>query len=411
MRQALNNSKLMATSPTITKILFRRGLDIVRRTGGGTGVVLNAGEPGFCIDTYRLYVGDGTRVGGRPVGVKNHGIFSSVYGSCYGYTESVYQSLTSNGVDVGDIFFDNSSNVMFYVSANDYPSANAPPTSALARYPLIGQIAAYNGLSADRQFSLARFSLDYNYFSVDPGTGVGIFADTAIGTALTHHNFTVYGNETITNTLVVGDAISTTAGLSTIGDAHIGGNIYAPDMLNGHNSVQWAAAWSLSNSMSGVWNSLRTTVSQLTPFPWVADTPTNAILSTYNTNTTVGINTYNSSVVGLIIKGADTTTTALSVRGGVEVTGDVIAFTTSDARLKKDVLIIENALDTVKKIDGVKFNWNCDYRTGPDVGVIAQQVEAVYPDAVSTREGGIKAVNYEKLIPLLIQAIKELAAK
>jgi len=67
----------MATS-TITKILFRQGLDITRRTGGGFGVTLNAGEPGFCLDTGRLYVGDSITVGGKNIGMVNQGGFATL---------------------------------------------------------------------------------------------------------------------------------------------------------------------------------------------------------------------------------------------------------------------------------------------------------------------------------------------
>ena len=45
--------------------------------------------------------------------------------------------------------------------------------------------------------------------------------------------------------------------------------------------------------------------------------------------------------------------------------------------------------------------------TGKDVGVIAQEIESILPEAVTTRDSGYKAVNYEKIVPLLIEAIKE----
>ncbi len=46
--------------------------------------------------------------------------------------------------------------------------------------------------------------------------------------------------------------------------------------------------------------------------------------------------------------------------------------------------------------------------SGKDVGVIAQEIEAILPEVVTTRENGVKAVKYEKIVPLLIEAIKEL---
>ena len=44
---------------------------------------------------------------------------------------------------------------------------------------------------------------------------------------------------------------------------------------------------------------------------------------------------------------------------------------------------------------------------GSDIGVIAQEIEEVLPEVVQTRESGYKAVNYDKIVPLLIEAIKE----
>jgi hypothetical protein len=79
------------------------------------------------------------------------------------------------------------------------------------------------------------------------------------------------------------------------------------------------------------------------------------------------------------------------------------------------VLTIDNALAKVLAIDGVTFKWNQNadavQKTGVDVGVIAQQVESVFPEIVVTRDNGYKAVYYEKLVPLLIEAIKELNKK
>jgi hypothetical protein len=100
-----------------------------------------------------------------------------------------------------------------------------------------------------------------------------------------------------------------------------------------------------------------------------------------------------------------------TITGTLYSTGDIVAYYTSDERLKDNAKPIESALDKVKKISGVEFDWNDkqNTHTGHDVGVLAQQIEAVLPEAVTTREDGYKAVKYEKIIPLLIEAIKELS--
>ena len=85
----------------------------------------------------------------------------------------------------------------------------------------------------------------------------------------------------------------------------------------------------------------------------------------------------------------------------------MIAFATSDERFKDNVIPIPDPIDKIKKIGGYEFDWNDKSQyTGHDVGVLAQEVEQVLPEVVKTRYNGDKAVNYEKIIPLLIECIK-----
>ena len=107
--------------------------------------------------------------------------------------------------------------------------------------------------------------------------------------------------------------------------------------------------------------------------------------------------------------------------GGIlAMVGDVIAFATSDRNLKTNIQPIENALSKLKKITGVMFDWTDEAieKMGGqdgylvrkrDTGVIAQDVELVLPEVVADRPDGSKAVRYEKLAGLIIQAINELA--
>ena len=97
----------------------------------------------------------------------------------------------------------------------------------------------------------------------------------------------------------------------------------------------------------------------------------------------------------------------------IEASGDVIAFGSSDERLKDNVTYIHKPIDKINKIGGYKFTWNNKQETylGKDIGVLAQEVEAIMPELVTTRENGYKAVKYDKLVPLLIEGIKELDKK
>ena len=107
---------------------------------------------------------------------------------------------------------------------------------------------------------------------------------------------------------------------------------------------------------------------------------------------------------------AGTVNLSLDNAGNLSATADVIAFASSDKRLKDNLKPIENSLEKVSKLSGYEFDWNDKQDTyqGHDVGVIAQEVEEVLPEVVTTRDSGYKAVKYEKLVPLLIESIKEL---
>lgn len=101
------------------------------------------------------------------------------------------------------------------------------------------------------------------------------------------------------------------------------------------------------------------------------------------------------------------------INGTLSVTGDVIAYATSDKNLKTNIKNIDEPLNKLQKINGVTFDWDeskQEIYSGSDIGVIAQEIEQILPDVVCTREDGYKAVKYEKIIPLLIESVKELTA-
>jgi hypothetical protein len=118
---------------------------------------------------------------------------------------------------------------------------------------------------------------------------------------------------------------------------------------------------------------------------------------------------------GGLVVGSSTITATTD--GLIKATNDIIAYASSDRRLKTNILNIPNALEKVSKLNGVTFDWkefeaNKDKaihaNEGSDVGVIAQEIEAIFPDLVETRDNGYKAVKYDKLVAVLIEAVKEL---
>lgn len=107
--------------------------------------------------------------------------------------------------------------------------------------------------------------------------------------------------------------------------------------------------------------------------------------------------------------GASSVTVAMSgsFTGDFTASGDVTAY--SDDTLKTNVQVIDGALGRVEAIRGVTFDRISDGSTS--TGVIAQELEAVLPEAVKTDEEGLKHVAYGNITGLLIEAVKELSAQ
>jgi hypothetical protein len=115
-------------------------------------------------------------------------------------------------------------------------------------------------------------------------------------------------------------------------------------------------------------------------------------------------------------------TAASATSGEIRATNNITAYYSSDARLKENVQPISNALYKLSQIRGVTFDWTQEeiergggedgyFVRKHDVGVIAQEVEVVLPEVVAEREDGFKAVKYDRIVALLIEAVKELQAE
>jgi hypothetical protein len=110
--------------------------------------------------------------------------------------------------------------------------------------------------------------------------------------------------------------------------------------------------------------------------------------------------------------GTTTPTFTFDVNGTIAATGSLQ--THSDLRLKKNIVVIDNALEKLLTLKGVFYDWREDefpemnFEGGRQIGVIAQDVEKVFPEAVSKSRDGIRSVAYSMLIAPIIEAIKEL---
>lgn len=95
----------------------------------------------------------------------------------------------------------------------------------------------------------------------------------------------------------------------------------------------------------------------------------------------------------------------------LDVAGDVGAnafYYRSDESLKENIQTLNNALEKITALRGVEFNFKDDAGKEKTIGLIAQEAEEVLPEIVSEAEGsGFKSVDYAKVVPVLIEAIKE----
>ena len=116
--------------------------------------------------------------------------------------------------------------------------------------------------------------------------------------------------------------------------------------------------------------------------------------------------------IGQAVAAASSPTFAgLTINGAITATGDITAFYTSDKRHKNNIQTIPNALEKVTKLNGVTWEWNDDVnevtKSTPKTGLIAQEVQEVLPEVVKTRDDGFLALDYSKMMGLMVEAIKE----
>ena len=132
---------------------------------------------------------------------------------------------------------------------------------------------------------------------------------------------------------------------------------------------------------------------------------------------TLGLASVTSTSIGVIYNSSERFRFSLS-DNKFHSDGDVIAFSTtiSDERFKENVIPIDNSLGKVLQLRGVEFDWKDEYKDrGHDVGFIAQEVEKVEGlnslvtegFNLRTKKEDVKVVSYEKVVPILVEAIKE----
>lgn len=200
---------------------------------------------------------------------------------------------------------------------------------------------------------------------------------------------------------------------------HIGGDFKASGAYNNYG-VKGTAAPGTSSTALCVGGDFSTTVSNSAGNNYaVKATSANNVGTSFGVHTqATGAGTFNSYALYAINTGtASNNKWAGWFQGDVNFTASLyLASTlwiTSDKRFKKDIARIEKVSDKLKKLNGYTYHFKTDefegknFTSADQIGLIAQEVKEVFPQLVSEDSKGYLAVNYQGMIPVLLEAVKE----
>lgn len=449
-------------SNQIVKILLRRGTDEQRREAEGVGVTFSLAEPGYTYDTKRVYIGDGITSGGIPVSMRNLGSVSNLFGTYAnsGFSQEGWSAMTLGGAEVGDIIYDRGTRILYSLSGK---SSFPPLSSDLVKYDFTVQLNP----------NQLEFNSSNQLQIKGEGIGPSLISQSCVGSGLVKFDtnspitLAVNGIENSNLALVPANTVkanysgvennpmdllcgprqvigrTSTGVLSTVNFT----TILAESQIQTTNGISFNAInettvlYSLCSNVFRV-NEVGSGVASLNI---IAPTIVNGSLSATGNFTTpgllfcTGINTNNGGInagTGSITSGNITcgaintqnnginTGTAnigcntifaagdVNATGSVIAGGDVIAFNSSDIRLKTNLKPISNALATIDQINGYTFTWDSSNdstpRKGEDVGIVAQEIQQILPQIVTEKDNGYLGVDYQRIVPYLISCIKEL---
>jgi len=432
----------------ITKIIIRNGTDTQRRTANATGIMFNLGEPAYCTDTQRLYIGNGVP-GGTPVSMRNLGSVADLFGTyeSTGFTEEAFNLLATQGADKGDIIYDATTRTLYSLSARSNLANAVPAASDFIKYDISTLVNSTQFFyDTDLKLNLATQGVDVTMLNSNVVDGITLIKPSAIspisvspgsisnGVANTNLRFIAANSLYLNNTNspaspsivtvnpgeIVGRTLSSNLTAVGVNQLLYNANFqaYAGIIITPFtntirfelDSAYFKCETYLRLNKSTVFNGSLSAIG-----PVIID---NNTVSTAYTNGALVVkggagfngNVYLNGVLNAT--GAATIGGALGVGGNINAGGDITAFYSSDERLKNNVRAINSPLEKLEQISGVHFEWSeKSGKTGSDYGVLAQEVEKIMPELVTTRDNGYKAVRYEKLISLLIEAVKELNKK
>ena len=269
---------------------------------------------------------------------------------------------------------------------------------------------------------------NYAGYSNQIGTG-NVFLGYAAGYSETGSNKLYISNSNATTPLIYGDFVSGIVNINgTVTATNLAGNgsgltnVNASAVIGTVASATNAIHATTATTATTVTNGVYTTGSYGDPV-WITSLAASKITGTV-ANATNAVSCTNSAQIGTntanyiprwngsqLVSGiiSDDGSTA-SVNGTLSVTS---LLSVSDERYKKNIEPLQQSLHKVTHLTGVSYEWKTEeysgrgFKEGRQIGLIAQEVEKVLPELVLADGNGYKAVAYDKLVPVLIEAVKE----
>ena len=262
--------------------------------------------------------------------------------------------------------------------------------------------------------------------AIGAGTSSTTGTVTSVGGTGTASGLTLSGTVTSSGNLTLSGTVNSLAagtyGISISGNAATATTANALNTGNSYTAVGYVSTATSGVALAvGDNSAIRNSGSASTIYVDVAAGGASAgSLVLRNTNSFTAMATFSGTGTQLTSLGVGTAPSGTA--GEIRATDNVTAYYSSDARLKENVQPIADALGIVSAVGGKTFDWTDTYIADhggedgyfvrkSDFGVIAQDVEAVFPLAVRTREDGTLAVDYEKLVAVAFAAIAELRAE
>jgi hypothetical protein len=219
---------------------------------------------------------------------------------------------------------------------------------------------------------------------------------------------TISGTQTLTNKTIADTNLSTISTANKVSNsATTATNANTANAIVSRDASGNFSAGTITANLTGNASGTAATVTTAAQ-PAITSVGTLTGLVVTSASATASFNVPVTYVSGALGVGTATPNTV----GLIRATNDVIAYYSSDERLKDNVFTISGSLDKLIAIRGVEFDWipmkGIHENEGHDIGVIAQEIEKVLPELVTTRDNGYKAVKYEKIVALLIESNKEL---